>query len=171
MLLTEIDPHTDLYAMINHLSQVSQDAATMPWPVVRTWSTTCLDYVDDGQAAWGDSQLFMDERNRNAWSQNHSDATTPCPCPAYNNDACKAKAPHHEADMRMLHTCAICFYSGTISQRAESTSHNAKTCTRRKRYGHNDSWDQNGKPAAKKPYGQSNGQTKKDNTDTQKSKN
>ena len=36
MLITELDPHTDLYAMITHLSYIAQDAVVLPWPAVRT---------------------------------------------------------------------------------------------------------------------------------------
>ena len=141
MLLTEIDPHTDLYAMINHLSQVAQDAAVAPWPAVRTWTTTCLDYIHDDQASWQDSALFTDERNRIRWSQGRTENTTPIPCHAYNTDTCKQVAPHHEGEYRLLHTCAICYYAAPSHNRAEATTHNAKTCNRRKRSGGRDEWD------------------------------
>ena len=67
MLLTEMDPHTDLYAMIEHMSQVAQDAAVAPWPAVRLWTTTCLEYLDEDQATWRDTGLFKDDRNRLVW--------------------------------------------------------------------------------------------------------
>ena len=172
MLLTEIDPDTDLYAMISHLSQVAQDAAAMPWPTVRTWSTTCLDYIEDEQATWADANLFMAERNRIAWAQSRQDDSTPIPCPAYNNDVCKLKAPHTDGELRLLHTCAICYYAAPVNQRIEFTTHNAKSCNRRKRQGGNgESWEQNGKQPYRKGNGSTGNQQKKDNPDTSKPKN
>ena len=175
MLLTEIDPLSDMYAMVSHLAQVAQDAATMPWPTVRTWTTTCLDYIEDGQATWADGNLFMGEKNRIAWAHSRYESTTSIPCPAYNNDQCKTAAPHYEGDMRLLHTCAICYYAAPISQRAESTTHNAKSCNRRKRQGGREEWDGGYKGNSRKPHGNGGGsggaQYKKDGAEAIKAKN
>ena len=144
MLLTEIDPHSDLYSKINHLAQDAQDAAVSPWPTVRMWTTTCLDYIQENDATWRDTELFTGERNRIAWAHGRFDNYTPVPCPTFNNDACKQAPPHHEGDMRFLHTCAICYYSAPTTSRAESTSHSAKTCNLKRRNGGRDEWDTNG---------------------------
>ena len=138
MLLTELDPSSDLYAMITHLSQVAQDTAVTPWPAVRTWTNACLDYIDGTDATWEDSKLFESERSRLVWAQGRSEDLTPIPCPAYNNDTCKAQPSHHEGEMKLLHTCAICYYAAPTSHRVESSSHNAKSCNRRRRNGARD---------------------------------
>ena len=149
MLMTEMDPATDLYAMIEHLSQVAQDAAVAPWPAVRLWTTTCLDYLDDGHVTWRDTYLFRDDRSRLVWSQvGQNSNATPVPCPAYNNDVCKQPAPHMDGEMRLLHTCAICYYAAPTAQRSESSTHNAKTCNRRRRQGGRDEWEH----TTKQPY-------------------
>ena len=171
MILTELDPHTDIYAMINHLSQIAQDAAASPWPSVRTWTTTCLDYIQEDQAAWTDTSLFTDERNRIAWSHGRFDATTPVPCPAFNNDSCKQTPPHYDGDLRFIHTCAICYYAAPSTNRVESTTHSAKTCNRRRRAGGREDWDSgngsNGRHGFKRHShaGASMGAVKKDAND------
>ena len=142
MLLTELDPHTDLYAIINHLAHFAQDAASAPWPSVRVWTTTCLDYIDDGDVTWRDTTLFDAERNRIAREYGRQDTSNPIPCPAFNNDTCKLTPPHVNGEYRLLHTCAICYYAAPTNNRAESTTHCAKTCNRRRRSGREE-WDPN----------------------------
>ena len=66
LILTKLYPHSDMYAIITHLSQVMQDTLVMPWLTVRIWTNTCLDYIDDGQASWRDSTMIDGERNMNA---------------------------------------------------------------------------------------------------------
>ena len=167
MLLTEIDPMTDLYGMINHLAQTAQDAVATPWPAVRIWTTTCLDYIQDGHATWSESALFSDERNRIAWSYARADVLTPVLCPAFNNDTCKLTPPHFVGEMRFIHTCAICYYAAPVSNRVEATTHCAKNCNRRKRPGGRDEWDQAAKQGGRRHCSANQGAAykKKDNPD------
>ena len=172
MMLVDLDPYTDTYSMISHLSHVAQDAATTNWPAVRTWTTTCLDYIQEGNATWDDCTLFGNERSRLVWAQTVHEPTAPAPCPAFNNDACKKKHPHPEGSLSLLHTCAICYYAAPQSNRLESSTHSAKSCTRKRRNGGRDEWESQGKHQSKRHNISSNTYTAtKKETPESKSKN
>ena len=171
MLLSELDPHSDLYSMIAHLSHVAQDTIVAPWPAVRSWSNTCLDYVQEDNATWSDTALFAEERNRLVWSQARLGNTKSIPCPNYNDDTCKAGPIHTEGEFRLLHTCAVCYYATPTCYRVDTTTHNAKNCTRKKRPHTKEEGDGANKNPAKRQWSATNTMAPKKDQPESKSKN
>ena len=107
LILTKLYSHSDMYAIIMHLSQVMQDTLVTPWLTVRIWTNTCLECIEDGHASWCHSTMIDGERNMNSWAHVHSrfEVLTPVPC--------------HVNKPRP-------------TNRAESNTHTAKTCNCRR---------------------------------------
>ena len=123
--LEAIPTGTDLHSLISHAAQVSQDAATLPWPAVRGWSQAALSHVQEGRAEWADSEFLRSERTRLSWIKGRQmESLCRTPCPDFNTTKCTEKDTHASEGRTWLHVCAACLYiTGE-----ERPTHGAKAC-------------------------------------------
>ena len=125
MLLPTISPVSEAHAVLKHFTQVSQDAATLPWPAMREWTRACMAHIEDGNATWQDQELFASERTCLSWIKGRQpEAQVRAPCPRFNTDCCKERKTHSGAGHTWLHVCATCYYLTA----AEHTTHAATGC-------------------------------------------
>ena len=110
MSLKAMDPHTDVYAAVEHAAQVAQDAATIQWPTVRTWSQACLSHLESSGSSWLDAHVFKDERMRLCWCKEKSQPDIQIPCPQFNTDTCPDRNSHSSEGRTWLHSCGVCYY-------------------------------------------------------------
>ena len=110
MALKAMDPHSEVYGAIEHAAQVAQDATTIQWPTVRTWSQACLAHLEGSGASWHDAHIFKDERMRLCWCKGKSQPDVMIPCPQFNTDICSEKRNHSSEGRTWLHTCGVCYY-------------------------------------------------------------
>ena len=127
MAVKVTDPTSELHGLIEHAAQVAQDAVTIQWPTVRSWSQACLTHIQDSGASWCDAPLFKDERMRLSWCKGKAQPDVVIPCPAFNTATCPERAQHSAEGRTWIHSCAVCYYG--ISDTANS--HTAQGCRKK----------------------------------------
>ena len=111
--LKAMDSKTEAYAVVEHASQVAQDATTIQWPTVRAWSQSCLAHIEEGTIQWGEKGIIKDERMRLCWCRGKSQPDTIIPCPEFNTGNCPEKNDHSGEGRTWAHQCGVCFYGFT----------------------------------------------------------
>ena len=132
------DPKADLADisdfLLEHLQQVTEDAATRDWPSVRRWSQATFDAVEGGSAVWQDRYGLQVERLRHAIlairppNQNSvaPNERRDIPCKDYNSPGgCNSSKSHPGRTVNFVHVCSQCFGP------EDRSPHPAYTCPRR----------------------------------------
>ena len=124
MVLKHMDDTTEAYGAIEHAAQVAEDAASVGWPDVRTWSQACMAHIEDGAATWTERAAFDRARTKLSWVKGKSKHEIKVPCHDFNTTKCAERDTHHSEGRTWMHTCSICFYG----MDDDDTSHTAKRC-------------------------------------------
>ena len=132
------DPKAELAGLndflLEHLQQVTEDAATRDWPSVRRWSQTTFDAVENGTTEWQDRAGMQVERLRHAIlavrpsNVAHTQAVDrrDIPCKDFNSPhGCSNMQSHAGRNVNFAHVCSLCFSAGG------RLPHPAHTCPRR----------------------------------------
>ena len=110
----------DFAHIMQHLQDVTQDAAEGAWPTVRRWSQRVWDLIEEGKLEWADYQSIYNLRlrmainagqTRNSTADNTQvgSATTEVICRQHNTrQGCRHRGHHTDANVKYLHNCAFC---------------------------------------------------------------
>ena len=132
MALQAMDPKSEPYTVVKHVAQVAQDATTLLWSGVRSWSQACLTHIQDGEATWKNDTAFERERTHLSWFRGKSDSEIKVPCMEHNLDTCVERKTHRGEGMTHVHTCPVCFY--TMGD--DKTTHVFEKCRRKNTFRH-----------------------------------
>ena len=128
MLAPTLENTSEAHAAVQHLAQVAQDAAVLPWPAVREWTHACMSHIEDRNSNWHDVETFTNERTRLSWMKGRlMEADRKYPCPLFNKSKCEEKATHAAEGTTWLHLCALCLHMTG----QEKPTHGASTCRHR----------------------------------------
>ena len=132
------DPRVDLHGMVDHhlehLQQVTEDAATRDWPSVRRWSNAMFDAVEGGSIQWEDKNTVQIQRMRYALlaarQPNSAQYTNvdrrDIPCRDFNAYiGCAHPKSHQGRNVYFTHVCSVCFVAG------DKSPHPAYLCPRK----------------------------------------
>ena len=124
MILKYVDEDTEVYGAVEHAAQVAEDAATVGWTDVRSWSQACLGHIEDGAATWTERAAFDRTRTKLSWVKRKSKHEIKVPCHEFNTTRCPEKETHYSEGKIWMHTCSICYYA----MDDDDATHTAKRC-------------------------------------------
>ena len=129
MVMPLVQDNPVAFDMLNHFTQVCEDAASIDFSSAREWSMVCQDLIREGQATWQSSSLFAAERMRISWLRGKANGSHEIiPCHAYNQDQCDLETGHHVEGGMAVHVCAVCFYG-----QGRRCAHAAKECNKKRK--------------------------------------
>lgn len=109
MALEESPPGTNIYGIVNHISQILEDSDFIAWPNIRAFSNTVIANIARAVWDWNYEKAIVKSRNNQYMHSREADELAwSVPCPRYNRGRCEEDGTHKVFGTTMRHACSFC---------------------------------------------------------------